>query len=235
MHAFVNCEGLNLTANRGSIENTPQDLLEDIRDTVSVLFAQQVEKSDDYTRFLDELLSVERHRHANKEVADYKRRLKRLESKQYVKVNNVEFLSPSTETDLIALVSGVQALVPDILPFVVRDFDSHFGFDGLAARNRALSPTEVKHLFVEFKLELRDEFNHSFENLDTIVCWTSRMKDGQEVVDLRGQKGTYKITADPAGQKKRFIVIPNSPRNVEVIVFREAMEQRGYKFQPLGE
>ena len=60
-------------------------------------------------------------------------------------------------------------LIPDILPFVVRDYDSHFGFDGLAARNRDLSRTEVTHLFVEFKVELRDEFNHSFEKLDTEV------------------------------------------------------------------
>ncbi|MGH8594723.1 MAG: ATP-binding protein [Gammaproteobacteria bacterium] len=134
MHAFVNCDALSLTANRGSVENTPQELLEDIERTVRGLFAERVEKDDDYTRFLDEMLAVERHRHASKEAADYKRRLKRLESKQYVKINGVEFLSPHTEIDLVALVSGVQALIPEIVPFVVRDFDSHFGFDGLATR-----------------------------------------------------------------------------------------------------
>ena len=76
---------------------------------------------------------------------------------------------------------------------------------------------------------------HSFENLEAIVCWSSRLKDGQEVIDLRGQKGTYKVSVDGNGKKARFIVIPNSARNVEVLVFRELLEKRGYKFQNIGE
>lgn len=52
-------------------------------------------------------------------------------------------------------------MLPDLLPFVVRDYDSHFGFDGLASRNKELAINETKHLFVEFKQELSKEFNHS--------------------------------------------------------------------------
>lgn len=236
MHAFVNCDDLNLTANRGSVENTPQDLLEDVEATVRKLFEDKIEGDAEYTKFLDELLAVERHRHASKEATDYKRRVKRLEDKHYAKIRDVVFLSPATETDLIALVSGIQALIPDILPFVVRDYDSHFGFDALATRNRELAITETKHLFVEFKTELKTEFNHSFENLEAVLCWTSKIKDGTEVTDLSGKKGTYSITriageANPS----RFIVIPNSPRNVEVILFKELLESKGFNFKPVGE
>lgn len=235
MHAFVNCDSLNLTANRGSVENTPQDLLEDIEATVRKLFADEIEGHNDYAKFQDELFAIERQRHASKEATDYKRRLKRLEAKQYAKINGIEFLSPTTETDLIALVSAVQAVVPDILPFVVRDYDSHFGFDGLAARNRALAISETKHLFVEFKAELKSDFNHTFEHLEAVLCWTSKVRDGTEVTDLSGTKGTYTITKDSAGNAKRFIVIPNSPRNVEVIIFKELLESKGYTFKPIGE
>jgi hypothetical protein len=38
MHAFVNSPDLALTANRGSVENTPQDLLADIEATIRKLF-----------------------------------------------------------------------------------------------------------------------------------------------------------------------------------------------------
>lgn len=235
MHAFVNCDSLNLTANRGSVENTPQELLEDIEATVRKLFEDEVESHSDYTKFQDELFAIERQRHASKEVADYKRRLKRLESKQYVVIDGVELLSPSTETDLIALVSAVQALVPDILPFCVRDYDSHFGFDGLATRNRELKISETKHLFVEFKTELKPDFNHTFEHLEAVLCWTSKVKDATEVTDLAGTKGTYTISKNPVKGVNRFIVIPSKPRNVEVIVFKELLEEKGHVFKPIGE
>ena len=150
-------------------------------------------------------------------------------------MNGAEFYSPKTETDLIALIAGMQAVIPNLLPFVVRDYDSHFGFDGLATRNKALAINETQHLFVEFKVGLKKDFNHTFERLDAIICWSSRVKDGEEVIDLAGKKGTYHITTRENGSKARYIVIPDSPRNVEVILVRELVEQRGIRFHPLGE
>jgi hypothetical protein len=235
MHAFVNSPDLALTANRGKVENTPRDLLADIEATVRKLFTEHIEPAADYQKFQDELLAIERHRHAEKEAQDYKRRLKRLESREVTTINGVEFYSPESETDVIALVSGVQALLPDLLQFVVRDYDSHFGFDGLATRNKTLAVNETKHLFVEFKLDLKKDFNHSFQNLEAILCWSARLKDGETVVDLAGKTGTYQITAQTNNRKLRFIVVPGSARNVEVIAFKELLEQHGYKFKPVGE
>jgi len=235
MHAFVNSDDLDLTANRGSVENTPSELLKDIEDTIRKIFAEKIEPNEDYIKFQDELLAIERHRHAKKEGEDYRRRQKRLESKEIATIESVDFYSPQTETDLIALVAGVQALVPDILPFFIRDYDSHFGFDGLAARNKTLAINETQHLFVEFKLELKKDFNHTFERLDSIICWTSRVRDAEIVADLAGKTGTYHITQREDRSKAHYIVIPDSPRNVEVIHFRELLEQRGIKFRPVGE
>jgi hypothetical protein len=189
MHAFVNSEHLDLTANRGSVENTSQDLLTDIEETVRHLFEEQIEKSEDYTKFYDELLSFERHRHAKKEANDYRRRLKRMEAKEVLTINGTELYSPKSEADLIALVASVSALLPALLPFAIRDYDSHFGFDGLAARNKELAINETKHLFVEFKLELKTTFDHTFEKLEAIICWNSKVKDGDLVSDLAGAKG----------------------------------------------
>jgi len=61
------------------------------------------------------------------------------------------------------------------------------------------------------------------------------VKDGDEVVDLAGKKGSYAITSGQDGKKLRFIVVPGSARNVEVVVFKEILEQRGIKFRPVGE
>jgi hypothetical protein len=234
MHAFVNCDDLEITANRNSVENTPAELLIDIEETVSSIFNEDIVGSPDYIKFQDEMLAIERHRAASKEGADYKRRLKRLESKEYTKIRDVTFYSPNSETDLIALVSGIQSILPDLLPFVVRDYDSHFGFDGLASRNKELAINETAHLFVEFKRELMREFNHSFDCLEAILCWNSRVKDGETVTDLAGKAGTYHITTND-GVKSRMIVRQDKTRNVEVIALKELLEQRGFKFVPVGE
>jgi hypothetical protein len=235
MHAFVNCPHLELTANRGSIENTSQELISDIEQTVRGLFEARIESTEDYTKFESELQAIERQRHAKREADDYKRRLKRLEAKDVAIVNGVEFYSPKSEADLIALVAGIQALVPDVLPFVVRDYDARFGFDGLASRNKELAINETQHLFVEFKLDLKRNFDHTFDKLEAIVCWSSRIKDRETVTDLAGLTGTYRITSAAQGGKTRLIMVDGSPRNVEVIIFKDLLEQRGYTFKPVGE
>jgi len=235
MHGFVNSHDLELTANRASVENTAQDLLQDIESTVRKIFAERIEVTDDYLKFQDELLAVERHRQAKKEGEDYKRRLKRLESKEVATFKETTLYAPKTEMDLIALTASIQSLLPELLPFVIRDYDSRFGYDGLASRNKELAISETKHLFVEFKLELKKEFNHTFEHLEAILCWSTRVKDSEDVVDLAGKKGTYQVSTNELGQKKRFIVVPGSPRNVEVLIFKEMLEQHKITFRPVGE
>ena len=84
-------------------------------------------------------------------------------------------------------------------------------------------------------MELKKDFNHSFERLEAILCWHSRIKDGEEVVDLAGRKGTYKITSAPDGVKNRFIMVLGSSRNVEVLVLKEILEAAGVKFRPPGD
>jgi hypothetical protein len=81
----------------------------------------------------------------------------------------------------------------------------------------------------------KKEFNHSFENLEAILCWNARLKHGEPVVDLAGRKGTYEVTPKADGRKVRFIVVSGSGRNVEIIAFRELLEQHGYKFRAVGE
>ena len=82
---------------------------------------------------------------------------------------------------------------------------------------------------------MKKDFNHTFQHLEAVLCWISNVKDGDEAIDLGGTKGTYKITSDANGKKSRFIVIPNNQRNVEVIVFKDLLESKGFTFKPIGE
>jgi hypothetical protein len=45
-HAFINCQGLRLTANRGSVDNTPAEILEDLHQAVDKIYADIAESND---------------------------------------------------------------------------------------------------------------------------------------------------------------------------------------------
>ena len=47
-HAFFNCQDLRLTANRGSIDNTPSEILQDIKNEVKKIY-DDIVKGDEWT------------------------------------------------------------------------------------------------------------------------------------------------------------------------------------------
>lgn len=53
LHAFINCQGLRLTANRGLFENTPSEVQQDLREAANQRRTSKVisrENKNDYTR-----------------------------------------------------------------------------------------------------------------------------------------------------------------------------------------
>ena len=49
LHAFVNCQALRLTANRGSVENTPSEILHDLKAAVHDIY-EEIVQSDDWCK-----------------------------------------------------------------------------------------------------------------------------------------------------------------------------------------
>ena len=45
-HAFFNCQELRMTANRGSVDNTPSEILDDIRNEVRAIYNEIIESND---------------------------------------------------------------------------------------------------------------------------------------------------------------------------------------------
>ena len=79
LHAFINCQKFQLTANRGSVENTPSEILEDLRKEVEDIYNEIVD-SDDW-RDLEGLESeVSVNRTVEKEEKDFTWRQRAIES-----------------------------------------------------------------------------------------------------------------------------------------------------------
>jgi hypothetical protein len=46
LHAFLNCQALKLTANRGSVENTPAEILQDVEQVVRRIYQEIIESEE---------------------------------------------------------------------------------------------------------------------------------------------------------------------------------------------
>ena len=86
-------------------------------------------------------------------------------------------------------------LEPTLFPFEIIDYNTNTGID-LLVREKSELTLEQKNtriFYVEMKNKLDSSFNHSFDYLHSVVCWDTKIKDGDTILDLGGNKRTMKI------------------------------------------
>ena len=95
-----------------------------------------------------------------------------------------------------------------------------------------------KLFYVEFKNYLIKAFNHSFENLHSIICWdinTADLRSGEEVTDIAGRKRTLKIVPpENANDYTRYYLDSmRSDRKIEIFVLKYYLKEKyGIDFLP---
>ena len=227
-HAFVNCQEFRLTANRGEVTNTPRDLLEAIKETVSGVFWDKVKESSEYKEYEDAAELEEQYRDASQERQDFVRRQKLALQKKTCKYEGVELVEPRQEAGVVAVFYTVSALRPDLFPFHVVDYDARKGYDALAAERTVLDLNKDTMYFVEFKYKLGREFNHSFSHLAAVVCWDSALSDGAEVVDIENNRRELRISRPDGGKDHTtyMLLAPTEKHNIEVYVLRDFLREK---------
>jgi hypothetical protein len=232
-HAFINCQSFNLTANRSSVENTPATLLESIYKSAEDYIVKYILESEEYEEFARRIALEEGRRKAEREKKDVVRRFKAYQMKTRFKVSagskTLEFLEPRTEQGVLWLLGQLVGLWPEHFKWLkVVDLDSHFGYDLLILRRHHLTGTEDPE-FVELKYNLRDsaDFNHSFDYLNSIVCWETSLHEDEELTDIREHSRVFKI-ARPNEERQStryFLNNPGGGLNIEVVVLRKYLEE----------
>lgn len=229
-HAFVNSQDFRLTANRSSIDNTPPATLEAIKKTVQSVFKEKIVPSQHYQKYQEELQRQQQYRDAAAEEKDFERRKKAALKQKISKYKDATLLEPRQEGGVYSLVMQLLTLNPDLFGFSVVDYDTAFGYDLLVTKDTALDLNRAALRFVEMKYNLQREFSHSFSRLAAVICWDTKLANEDEVVDLRGNKRTMKITAPKAdeqsGYTKFMLVSDTEDHNIEVFVLREFLKQR---------
>ena len=101
LHAFFNCQSLKLTANRGSVENTPAEILQDIEDVVRKIYEEIIE-SKDWLALSYLEAEVESYNTIEKEKKNFDIRVEKANKAKIAKYKDIVLVEPQRE-------SGVQS------------------------------------------------------------------------------------------------------------------------------
>lgn len=245
LHAFVNCQSLRLTANRGSIENTPSEILQDLEVAVKEIY-ETIIQSDDWSNLEWLESEVDAYNTVSREKIEFNKRIDKVNRARIAEYavseeKTITLIEPRQENGVFTIFMQLSTYKPDVFPFSIVDYDTRFGIDVIVKGKDNMPIKSSKLYYVEFKKHLNKDFNHSFENLHSIVCWdinTTELKSGEEVIDLANQKRTLKIIPpEKAGDYTRYYLDSlRSERKIEVFVLKYYLEERfGITFYPRNE
>ncbi len=234
LHAFINCQGLRLTANRGSADNTPMEIISDIKEEVRKIFDEIIE-SDDWRNlaWLEE--EAEAYRTTEKEKNDFKWRIEKIRKANICTYKNLVLVKPERESGVYSLVLQLLTIEPTLFPFQILDYDTYSGIDVIVKGSNSTPIVNSQLYYVEFKYFLSDRFNHSFENLHSIICWDTEIKHDQVISDINKEERKMQII-EPEGQNsytKYFLDNPRKAHKIEVFVLKDYLKQKlGIDFRP---
>lgn len=227
LHAFINCQALRLTANRGSVENTPPEILADLVSIVRDIYNSIIE-SDEWAdiEYLEE--SAAAYLTETKEKSDYERRVKFARGRKTAEYRGVTLVEPRQESGVYALLVTLEAIEPGLFPFEIVDYDTHTGIDVVAKVRDKVAIEKAQLRYVELKHTLSPNFNHSFRYLHSIVCWKTAILHDEEVEDISGTKRKMIVTpkAKDSDYTRYMLDDPREPHKVEVFVLKEYLEER---------
>ena len=226
-HAFFNCQDLSLTANRGSVANTPPAILADIKDEIQSIYQEII--GSDYWRDIDWLESeANAYLTSEKEKSDFVWRQARAVKSNVALFKDIVLVKPSRESGVYALLIQLTTIQPDLFPFNIVDYDTHSGID-VIAKVRDSTPAASSDLFyVELKYFFEAVMNHTFDNMRYIVCWDTEVKHGSKVTDLTGVERTlYVAPADPnQGNYTGYFLRQNFKQDIQVFVLKDYLREK---------
>lgn len=239
-HAFVNCQDLKLTANRGSVDNTPSELLNDLRSMMREFYEEIIE-SDDWEQ-LDWLdTQINAYNTSEKEKRDFKHRIDRINRARIAEYNDVTLIEPQQESGVFTLYMQLSSMYESLFPFMVVDYDTHSGIDVIVKAKDSIPIKTSKLFYVEFKNYLTKDFNHSFVNLHSIICWDINLnviRNNEEVIDIANEHRTLKIVPPENGDDytRYYLDSLRSDRKIEVFVLKYYLKEKlGIDFLPRTE
>ena len=226
-HAFLNCQALRLTANRGSVENTPSEIVKALENAARGMFNEIVE-TDEWAEmeYLEGQASA--YNTEQRERRDYDRRVKLAKNARSLTFRNAKLIEPRYENGVYSLFVTLQTMETNLFPFEIVDYDTHSGIDVIAKIRDDVDVGQSKLRYVEFKHTLSSTFNHSFKYLHSIVCWRTKVQHDQEVEDVAGARRKMIIgpPSSPQEYTRNMLDDPQQPHKIEVFVLEKYLKEK---------
>lgn len=227
LHAFFNCQALKLTANRGSVENTPTEILQDVERVVRKIYDELTE-GDEWLQlsYLEE--EADTYNTVEKEKKNFSFRVDKANNARIASYKGITVVEPRRESGVHSLVLQLMTVEPTLFPFNIIDYDTLEGIDIIVKANDAVPVHGSKLYYVEFKYFLSTAFNHSFENLHSIICWDTELKHGDIIKDINREERKLSIAA-PNGlgdHTRYFLDNPRTAHKIEVFVLKDYLYQK---------
>lgn len=234
-HAFFNCQEFRLTANRGSVNNTPAEVLNDVQREVAKIF-EDITDSNDWKDIEYLESEADAYRTTEKEENDFAWRKRKFNQSNVAAFKDRTLVEPSHESGVYGLLVQLSTLDPSMFPFAVLDYNTHTGIDVIVKADRSAPIHQSKLYYVELKFYLTNTLNHSFRNLRSIVCWDTNVKHGDTITDINDETRTMVIsepTAEDGGYTKYFLDSPKQANKIEVYVLKDYLREKyAIEFRP---
>jgi hypothetical protein len=237
LHAFFNCQDFKLTANRGSVENTPAEILQDVEIIVRKVY-QEILESDEWIQMTYLEDEADSFNTTEKEKKNFNLRISKANSSNIAKYKNLVLVEPQRESGVQSLVVQLMVVDPVLFPFSVVDYDTHEGIDVIVKSRDSVAVKSSRLYYLEFKHLLSNNFNHSFENLHSIICWDTQLKNGQIVKDINNDERKLAAVspADAEDYARYFLDHPREAHRIEVFVLKDYLPQKlKIDFRPRSE
>lgn len=108
---------------------------------------------------------------AEKEKKDFAWRIDKVNRAKVADFHNIHLIEPQRESGVFTVFMQLSSYNNDLFPFTIIDYDTHSGIDVIVKAKDDIPIKSSKLYYVEFKNYLTKDFNHSFENLHSIICW----------------------------------------------------------------
>lgn len=233
-HAFINCQDIRLTANRGSVDNTPSEILQDLKEEVRKIF-DSIVKGDEWTdmEWLEDEASA--YQNTEKEKANFEWRIKKANRANIAVHKGVTLVEPERESGVFSIFLILSQLERGLFPFHIVDYDTHDGIDVIAKGDNTTPILSAKLFYVEFKRILSKGFNHSFENLHSVVCWETEIKHDDVLKDINGEERKMQIVSPKSSgdHTRYFLDDPRKAHKIEVFCLKTYLKEKlGINFNP---
>jgi hypothetical protein len=234
LHAFVNCQSLKLTANRGSIANTSPLILEALQKAVQQrmdFIDEDLAKKGIFTLFEWE----REQRTLSQEKSDFTSRRKAIVNRKTAGLNDRTLWEPTNESELFGLFMTVYSLHPELFDFEPVDYNTTRGIDMIARNKTDNNITESDFWYIELKFALRGNLNHGFKYLRYILCWDfdKNINSSTEFAAVSEAEPRFLETHSPSeGVNLYFLNSKSSANKIQIIRLRELLQLKlGISFQ----